>query len=239
VKQSGMYRVAGFASFRHYVEERLGLPARTVEQRAAVERRLSASPALREARRRKVPFEKLRLLARLPEGEIVAWTPRAAALTCVELERELDREAERQMRARRRLVVRMPRRIATLLAAAIETVRARSDRIVPAGRCLAIVAWHFLETWKEVAKPRATRSREVRDRDGGHCQVPGCSRRATHAHHVEPRSHGGSDDPENLVGVCGFHHLRCIHGGWLRVAGRAPAALTWILRGSIWNGPRA
>jgi hypothetical protein len=87
-------------------------------------------------------------------------------------------------------------------------------------------------------KPRRTRSREVRDRDGGHCQVPACSRQATHAHHVEFRSHGGGDEPENLVALCGFHHLRCIHGGWLRVVGRAPDGLTWILRGRIWTGPR-
>jgi hypothetical protein len=46
VKQGRAYLTLGFASFRHYVEERLGLPARAVEQRAAVEKRLAASPAL-------------------------------------------------------------------------------------------------------------------------------------------------------------------------------------------------
>src|SRR5512140_1201595 len=101
VKQSRLYQVAGFASFRHYVDERLGLPPRAIEQRVALERRLAASPALREARRQKVPFEKLRLLSRLPEREIGSWIPRANALTCVELGRALDRETERQMRARR------------------------------------------------------------------------------------------------------------------------------------------
>jgi hypothetical protein len=221
------------------VDERLGLPARAVEQRAALEKRLVASPALREARRQKVPFEKLRLLARLPERDIGSWTPRARALTCVELGRALDRETERQMRARRKLSVRMPRRIAVLLAAAVAAVRERADRPVPAGKCLAIVAWHFIETWKQPEEPRRTRSRKVRERDGGFCQVPGCSRHATHAHHVEFRSHGGGDEPENLVGLCAFHHLRCVHGGWLRVVGRAPDALTWILRGRIWTGPRA
>jgi hypothetical protein len=239
VKQSRLHQVAGFASFRHYVEERLGLPARTVEQRAAVEKRLAVSPALQEARRQKVPFEKLRLLSRLPEAEIGAWTPRARALTCVALERALDRRRERQMRAQRRLSAPVPRRIAVLLAAAVEAVRERSDRPVPPGKCLAILAWHFVETWSGRGTPRRTRSREVRERDGGHCQVPGCSRAATHAHHVDFRSHGGGDEPENLVGLCAFHHLRCVHGGWLRVVGRAPDALTWILRGKVWTGPRA
>ncbi|HSN89623.1 MAG TPA: hypothetical protein VLS93_00205 [Anaeromyxobacteraceae bacterium] len=101
-----------------------------------------------------------------------------------------------------------------------------------------MIAWHFIETWKALWRARRTRSREVRDRDGGHCLVPGCSRWASHAHHVEFRSHGGGDEPENQAGACGFHHLRCIHGGWLRVVGRAPDALTWILRGRVWTGPR-
>lgn len=236
VKQSGLWRIAGFTSFRHYLDERVGLPARAVEQRAALERRLSASPALREARRQKVGFEKLRLLSRLPEREIGPWTVRAKALTCVALSRALDGERERQLRGRRKLSAPMPRRIAVLLAAAIEAVRARCDRPVPSGKCLAILAWHFLETWRKLLNPRRTRSREVRERDG-HCRVPGCSRRATHAHHVEFRSHGGGDDPENLVGLCAFHHLCCVHGGWLRVTGRAPDALTWILRGRVWTGP--
>ena len=238
VRQSGLWRVAGFASFRHYVDERLGLPARAVEQRAAVERRLAVSPALREARAQKVSFEKLRLLARLPEREIGSWIARAKALTCVELSRALDRETERQMRGLRKLSARMPRRIAVLLAAAIEAVRERSDRPTPSGKCLAVIAWHFFETWKWHPRPRKTRSREVRDRDGGRCRAPGCSRQATQSHHVELRSHGGGDELENQIGLCAFHHLRCIHGGWLRVTGRAPDALTWILRGRIWAGPR-
>ena len=237
VQESGIYRLLGFTSFRHYAEERLGLPARTVEQRAALEKRLSASPALREARRQKVSFEKLRLLARLPEREIAAWTPRARALTCIALARKLEGERERQMRAARKLAVRMPRRIAVLLAAAIQTVRDRADRVLSTGKCLAIIAWHFIETWGRAPRRSRSRSRKVRDRDGGHCQVPGCSHRATHSHHVEFRSRGGGDESENRVALCAFHHLRCIHAGYLRVVGRAPDALTWFLGGKVWSGP--
>src|SRR5512138_1287876 len=238
VKESGLYKEAGFADIRHYLEDRVGLPPRAVEQRIAVEKRLSGSPALREARRQKLPFEKLRLLSRLPEAEIGPWTPRAKAMTGVELSRALDRDRERQMRARRKLTVPMPRRIAVVLAAAVAEVRARSDQPISTGKCLAVLAWHFLETWKDHPTARKTPSRKVRERDHGNCQVPGCSHAATHAHHVEFKSHGGGDEEENLVGLCAFHHLRCIHGGWLRVTGRAPDALTWILRGKVWTGPR-
>jgi hypothetical protein len=239
VKESGLCQEAGFADFRHYLEERLGLPARAIEQRVAVERRLATSPALREARRQQLPFEKLRLLARLPERETARWTPRAHAMTCVQLSRALDRERERQLRARRKLSVPLPRRIAVVLAAAIAAIRERLSRPISSGKCLAVLACHFLETWSDSAHPRRTRSRQVRERDEGHCQVPGCSHAATHAHHVEFRSHGGGDAPENLVGLCAFHHLRCVHGGWLRVTGQAPDGLTWFLRGKAWTGPRS
>jgi hypothetical protein len=38
---------------------------------------------------------------------------------------------------------------------------------------------------------------------------------------------------------CEFHHLRCIHGGYRRVVGTAPDALTWFLCGEPWTGPLA
>jgi 5-methylcytosine-specific restriction endonuclease McrA len=44
-------------------------------------------------------------------------------------------------------------------------------------------------------------SRKVRDRDAGACQVPGCSHRGEHAHHVLFRSRGGGDEQENLMAL--------------------------------------
>jgi hypothetical protein len=66
-------------------------------------------------------------------------------------------------------------------------------------------------------------------RDGGRCQVPGCSRAAAHAHHVLFRSLGGNDEATNLVGLCAAHHLHGVHLGWVRVHGKAPEGLTWQL----------
>ena len=131
----------------------------------------------------------------------------------------------------------MPRRIAVVVAAAVEAARALAGRVLPPGRCLAFVAKHFLDTWRPLVRRSRTRSRQVRDRDESHCQVPGCSRRGTHAHHIAFRSHGGGDERENQVAVCPFHHLCCIHRGYLRVFGRAPDALTWFLGGKVWRGP--
>jgi hypothetical protein len=236
IKRSGMATLLGFATFRHYVEERLGLPARMVEQREALERRLWASPALREARRQKLSYEKLRILSRLPEREIAAWTPRAHGLTCIELRRRVEGERERQLRVARTFAASLPRRIAVVLADAVQTVRARVARALPLGKCLVIIAWHFIETWTGAVRPARTRAQKVLERDRGRCQAPGCSHRAVHSHHVEYRSRGGSDDLDNQVALCAFHHLRCVHGGYLRVSGKAPDGLTWHLNGEPWTG---
>jgi hypothetical protein len=59
---------------------------------------------------------------------------------------------------------------------------------------------------------------------------------------VEFRAHGGSDDGANLVAICAFHHLRAIHGGYMRVRGIAPDALVWTVRGRAFTagaGPDA
>jgi hypothetical protein len=235
IRKTRIFRHFGFTSFRHYVTERLQLPVRAVEQRADLEERLWESPALREAKRQRVSYEKLRLLATLPEAEIGPWTPRARASTCVELRRRVEGEKERQMRSTNRLGVSLPRRIAVLVAAAVQSVCALFGRPVPTGTCLAIVAAHFIETWKHFLTPRRTRAQKVRERDG-YCLTPGCSRPAGQSHHVEFRSRGGNDDLANQGSECAFHHLGCIHGGYLTVVGKAPNDLTWLRKGKPFTG---
>jgi hypothetical protein len=235
IRRTRIYRHFGFESFRHYVTERLQLAARTVEQRADLEERLWESPALREAKRQKVSYEKLRLLSTLPEAEIGSCTPRARALTCIELRRRLEGEKERQMRSATRLGVSLPRRVAVLLAAVVRSVRDQFGRLLPVGTCLAVVASHFVEIWKHFLTRRRTRAQQVLERDG-FCLTPGCSRPAAQSHHVEFRSRGGSDDLGNQGGECPFHHLGCIHGGHLAVTGQAPEALTWLRKGKIFTG---
>ncbi len=95
----------------------------------------------------------------------------------------------------------------------------------------------FNDAWKPLVRRRRTQSQRVRERDLGRCQVPGCSRRAAHAHHVNPRWNLGPNVDPNLVGICACHHLVGIHGGYLRVSGTAPNGLVWELGGKIWMGP--
>ncbi len=227
VRRSGLWRTAGFATFSQYCTERLGLAARTVEQRAALEQRLWRLPALRAARDGGIPYEKLRLLARLPGGEVEDWVPRARELTRVELRKAIDENDDTQMRAVRVLRAPVPERAARLLQASFRAVRAVEGRLLDDGKCLVRVALHFVETWRAYVKRPRTASQKVRERDLGGCQAPGCCRRAVHAHHVVPRSRGGGDEPSNLVSLCAFHHLYAVHGGFLRVRGRAPDALVW------------
>ncbi len=70
----------------------------------------------------------------------------------------------------------------------------------------------------------------IYERDGWRCTVPGCSsRRNLYAHHIVFRSARGSDAPENLTTLCAFHHQRGVHGGTVRITGRAPDGLWFEL----------
>lgn len=54
-----------------------------------------------------------------------------------------------------------------------------------------------------MAKPNPYQ--QVAERDGGQCQVCGLVG-DTEIHHIIFRSHGGPDEPWNLVSLCRFHH---------------------------------
>ncbi len=93
--------------------------------------------------------------------------------------------------------------------------------------------------------PPATR-RAVLIRDGMRCQAPGC--RFEHnleLHHVDQHSHGGSNDPCNLVTTCSTHH-DLIHKDVLRVWRGEDGQLVWERAGgqplgvyvSIWRERR-
>ena len=59
--------------------------------------------------------------------------------------------------------------------------------------------------------------RAVQLRAQGHCEWPGCQRRAAHCdvHHLVHQSHGGETSVRNCVLLCQFHHDVCVHRrGW-------------------------
>jgi hypothetical protein len=229
VRMTGLWRDMCFAGFGHYCEERLGMSARAVEQRASLSRRFHSLPTLREALRDgRLSYEKARLVASVADdATVAAWIARAERATCISLRREIEAEEEAQMCARGELALRVPRRVHRLLAAAFRAARAASERWLDPGSCLERIAEHFIETWRPALRERSTPHRKVLARDGGFCQVPGCSRPAGHAHHVVFRSRGGGDETSNLVSLCAAHHLHGVHAGYVRVRGAAPEALRW------------
>jgi hypothetical protein len=228
-KQSRAWEPLGFASFSHYCEEGLGMAERTVAQRIALERSLYRIPVLRRAlSQKRISYEKARIIARHAEGEEVqAWVEKAETMTCVALRRAMQDKDEAQMCARGAFSVWMTVSVAEVVKGAFRAARAAAKRWLSAGACLVALAEHFIEIWRAQLKQANTLQRRIRARDSHFCQVPGCSRAAVHAHHIKPRSQGGSDDPSNLVSLCAAHHLYGIHGGRMRVTGTAPDNLAW------------
>ena len=131
------------------------------------------------------------------------------------------------MCARGEVSLRLPLRVVSLLDSALRAAQRAAGRWLRADEALQLVAQHFIDTWKTALRERNTVQKRVLARDRGLCQVPGCSRAALHVHHVTFRSHGGGDEPENLVSLCAAHHLHGVHVGWVRVSGRAPERLSW------------
>jgi hypothetical protein len=169
-------------------------------------------------------------VARCPDREFVeAWISMGEKMTCIELKRAVEADEERKMCAEGKLPLALPEEVSELFHEACRAVDAAENRDVPRAEALVIMARHFIEVWKDALKERNTWSRRVRERDGGWCSVPGCSRPAAHAHHLQYRSHGGKDVDANGGATCVPHHLHGIHEGYVRVRGEAPDRLVWEL----------
>ncbi len=95
--------------------------------------------------------------------------------------------------------------------------------------CFELFVKAFLLEWEPIAAKMA-KTHKVEERDGWRCQVPACSARANlQVHHVEFRSHGGALEPWNEVTLCRAHHLKALHEGFIKVQGKAPDRLIWVL----------
>ncbi len=68
-------------------------------------------------------------------------------------------------------------------------------------------------------------------RDRWRCASPICRSRNVQPHHIVFRSHGGGEQPGNLVSICTKCHLELVHLGKLRVSGDAEVRLRWQATG--------
>jgi hypothetical protein len=236
LQEGGVLRIHGFASTKQYVEERLHLPWKPIEKRVRLEERIWASPVLQEGRKLGLGFERLWLLSFLEEEDRAELLVPAKRMTVIGLRRFLDHADDERMRGQGKVKVFLPRSVAYLLDAAMETARRRVDVPLSDGECLAIIAAHFLRTYADVLKRRLSLSQRVRQRDGGWCTAPGCSAHSDDAHHIEFKSQGGHPTAMfNQTGGCKCHHV-CVHELGLRVTGKAPDELVWTLDGEPFTG---
>jgi hypothetical protein len=186
---------------------------RTVMQRVALERGLLRIPLLCQALREgRITYEKARLIARHWESgharEVRPLIAMAQTITCVEFREALTAKTEGQMCAQAGFTVTGPPDIFDLLKDTLRMARALAGRSISLGMCLVEMATHFVAVWKAHLKARMTKRMRIFGRDGHRCQVPGCSRPAVHLHHLEYRSHGGSDEDSNLLCLCRSPPLR-------------------------------
>jgi len=199
VKRTHTHRQAGFVDFRHCATERLGLAARTVETRAALERALWERPELKVAKDMGLAYSKLLLLRAVPEVETLNWAKRAEKLTVVELDQAVRARTDAQMSARKVFEAWVPRSVMVLLEQAFlstflapvpeegeqdgatETERASPPEQSCAldGCFLGKVARHFLAAWGGDVMPPKTVSQKQRKKYPI-CCFPGCSRSSCH-----------------------------------------------------------
>ena len=229
LRMCGLRRDMQFLSFAHYCEERLGTSARAVGQRIALARSLHGLPKLKTAfEEGRISYVKAREVARVANERTEAeWIATADGTTCIALRREIDSREEAQMCSTGRMALLAPERVSVLVAQTIRAVRRASGKWVSLGEALAVASAHFIRTLEPKLRERTTPQKRALERDDYRCTVPGCSRIALHAHHIQFRSDGGSDELENLTSLCLVHHLHGVHGGYLKVTGTAPDRLAW------------
>ena len=94
-----------------------------------------------------------------------------------------------------------------------------------------------------IASSNATRAipPAIRDavlfRDGG-CTIDGCdSRYRLEPHHINPRSHGGDHDPDNLTTLCWYHHHVAIHGNGYHINPQSPPHRRTLAKHQTHRGP--
>jgi hypothetical protein len=103
-----------------------------------------------------------------------------------------------------------------------------ADAGFPMGTFVGFLVGSTLDTWRGTMRLPAYGDIYLRDRF--RCQNPICRSRNCTPHHIVFRSHGGGDEPSNLVSLCDRCHLSLVHGGHLTVTGLAPHALHWSAR---------
>ncbi|MDJ0865602.1 MAG: HNH endonuclease signature motif containing protein [Myxococcota bacterium] len=202
VLERRLHRDLGFESFERYAVERLDLAGRTARRLVRIARAEHGRPEVASA------FRSGRIT--MAQAEVLLSGGGALRLAAQVTLRRLRDEAPEA------LSFRAPSEVATLF------------RSLCARFGLEALLDHAISAWLAVG--RGFRDYADFERDGWRCTAPACSaRRNLQSHHVWFRAAGGPDEPWNRTTLCAFHHLRGVHGGRMRVSGRAPDGLSYEL----------
>jgi hypothetical protein len=224
--------------------ERLGISPRRARGILRLARASSRFPQLAEAwRAGRISWAKAQtLLAALAAqpARAAEWLEHAERETLRTLEDDVDRQLCAQPMGEEsdeevcEIFWVGPADAIRLFRATLCSVRRRIERSIgrlpTEGEALAAMLHHVIEAWNGDPAKRVPKAHRVFGRDDWRCTAPGCtSYRNLHDHHIRFRSHGGSDDESNRTTLCAWHHLRGVHGGRMRLTGRAPDRLRFQL----------
>ncbi len=231
-------------SMEVYAREQLGISPRKARGLLRMARVASTIPALHAAwatgRLSWVQAQAiLPVLVERPQ-EAARWIEHAASVSVRRLEDDVEAR-ERQTGAQPTEAEQdscevfwlAPADVARLFRATLCSIRRRIERatgrLPSEGDAFGAMLDHAFVAWGGDER-RVRAAWRVFARDGWRCTVPSCSSyRNLHDHHIHFRSAGGSDDEANRTTLCAWHHLRGVHAGRVRVAGRAPTGLRFEL----------
>ncbi len=220
-----LWSLAGFDSGWDFAKEVLGWSRRTTQRNRRIGWALEWYPALDDAVADGLDVGAVALLAGVVGPHTVdRWVVVARRIGRVELSKAVRAAAHD-----RHTLDRYERALAEVDAWAAPSAGgpaearvvlpapdARPPREVRGPKGLAEAARWFVD---HVRIPPQRGFGRVKERDGYRCQNPECGRVSlrSEAHHLYPRSQGGSDDEENGVTVCRPCHLRGLHTGDRRI----------------------
>ena len=99
------------------------------------------------------------------------------------------------------------------------------------GTLVSFLCAAFWQTWKDSFDSDVAYA-DIYARDRFRCSSPVCNCRDITPHHLLYRSHGGTDDPENVASLCLHCHLDGIHAG--RIQADPPAShIRWRIGGLL------
>ena len=223
IDRRGLYRTRGFSSLGDYAMELVGIKPRKAWYLVFIAERLENLPAIRaEFDAGKLSWTKAREIVAVatPDTE-EEWLEKARVLSNRDLEKEVRRHDGRGSGGFASVTISMPVEILEMWHDAYEVAErvsgAELEKWQVLEACLAELLGTHLpianengasthETEDEKGLPASVRN-AVLDRDGWACKFPACTmRKMLDVHHIEYRSHRGSDEMGNLISLCRIHH---------------------------------